>query len=268
MNNYFTKPGILCLIAVSVQILTTHACFGLPVPEDAKRHNDRGNAAVETAKTPADYEHAIAEFEKAKALAPAWADVYYNLALTQELAEKYGDAATSLKQYLRLAPGVDNTEEIKSHINKLEYRLERTAKQEQVAALLEGEWVGFVTFNAGVRRELRFYNLGKGQVSVELPVTYLVDQYVYTDYQRIKVKINEESVSFKFRAKTVLKSISQTLYADVNIELKVVDSNTLEGLLFQDGEKSDQKLVFSKVVKRPDAVESTWNSKNPGKKGW
>ncbi len=112
------------------------------VGEDAKRNYDRGNTAVEMAKNPADYIKAIAEYEKAKALAPAWADVYYNLALTQELAKKYGDAATSLKQYLRLAPGADNAEEIKSHINKLEYQAEKVKESQNVIKKLTapGEW--------------------------------------------------------------------------------------------------------------------------------
>ncbi len=106
------------------------------IPEEARRHYDRGNAAVEMAKNPADYIKAIAEYEKAKSLAPAWADVYYNLALTQELAKKYGDAATSLKQYLRLAPEADNAEVIKSHINKLEYQAENVLTLDDIAEVL------------------------------------------------------------------------------------------------------------------------------------
>jgi tetratricopeptide (TPR) repeat protein len=99
--------------------------FGQTVSEEAKRHFNRGMAAVEMAKSPADYESAIKEFEQAARLAPDWPDVYYNLGIVQEKAEKYSDAVTNLKQYLRLAPNASDAEAVKSLIDKLEYKAEQ-----------------------------------------------------------------------------------------------------------------------------------------------
>jgi tetratricopeptide (TPR) repeat protein len=112
------------------------------VVEQARRHFDRGMAAVEMAKTPADYEKAIQEFEKAAQLAPQWPDVYYNLGLVQEQAERYGDAVTSLKQYLGLAPNASDAPEVKSVINKLEYRKEQLAEEAAILNSLVGTWFG------------------------------------------------------------------------------------------------------------------------------
>jgi hypothetical protein len=99
--------------------------FGQAVSDEAKRHFDRGMAAVEMAKSPDDFAPAIREFEQAVSLAPNWPDVYYNLGMAQEKAGKYSDAITNLKQYLRLAPNASNAETVKSLINKLEYKVER-----------------------------------------------------------------------------------------------------------------------------------------------
>jgi tetratricopeptide (TPR) repeat protein len=105
--------------------------FGQTVSEEAKRHFDRGMAAVEMAKSPEDFKDAIKEFEQAIRLAPDWPDVYYNLGMVQEKAEKYSDAVTNLKQYLRLAPNASDVETVKSLINKLEYKLEYKKDQEE-----------------------------------------------------------------------------------------------------------------------------------------
>lgn len=103
----------------------TASSFGQQaVSEEAKRHFDRGMAAIEMAKSPDDYAPAIKEFERAASLAPDWPDAYYNLGRVQEKAEKYRDAITSLKQYLRLAPDAGDAEAVKTLINKLEYKAE------------------------------------------------------------------------------------------------------------------------------------------------
>jgi tetratricopeptide (TPR) repeat protein len=94
------------------------------VPEEAKRHFDYGTAATEDSK----YELAIREFEQAVRLAPDWPEARYNLGFVQEKAEKYREAVASYKEYLRLAPDADDVEEVKSRINKLEYKW-KTADQ-------------------------------------------------------------------------------------------------------------------------------------------
>ena len=110
--------------------------FGQDVSEEAKRHFDRGMAALEMAKSPSDYAAAINEFEQAARLAPDWPAVYYNLGKVQEAAEKYGDAIRSFREYLRLAPDAEDAEEIKSLINKLEYKAEQVLSIPEIIKVL------------------------------------------------------------------------------------------------------------------------------------
>lgn len=116
------KKIIVLLTTIFILIFGIASSFGQTVSEEARRHFDYGMAAIEMAKSPADYEAAIKEFEQATKLAPDWPDAFYNLGLAQEGVEKFADAARSYRQYLRLAPDADDAEEIKSLINKLEYK--------------------------------------------------------------------------------------------------------------------------------------------------
>ena len=95
------------------------------ISDDARRYFDRGQAAVEMAKTSADYEDAIKEFEKAARLAPDWSDVYYNLGLIQEKIGKYDDAFRNLTKYLELSPNASDAGEVKKFIAKIEYKMEK-----------------------------------------------------------------------------------------------------------------------------------------------
>lgn len=110
--------------------------FGQNISDDARRHFDRGTAAVEMAKSPADYEVAIKEFKQAISLAPDWADAYFNLGKVQEQAEKFGEAIASLKEYLRLAPNASDADEVKSLINKLQYKAENTLTMADISLVL------------------------------------------------------------------------------------------------------------------------------------
>jgi tetratricopeptide (TPR) repeat protein len=107
------KKIVCSLLATTVFICLAILSWAATVPKEAQRHFDRGLVAVEVAKTPEDYEQAIEEFRKAQSLTPDWADVYYNLALIQEKAGKYGDAVVNFKKYLRLAPNSKGTEDRK-----------------------------------------------------------------------------------------------------------------------------------------------------------
>jgi len=111
--------------------------LGQTIPEEARRHFGRGTAAVEMAKTPADYEKAITEFEKAKALAPNWADIHYNLGLLYEQVEQYDDAIRSLQKYLELNPSAGDGENVRQGIYKIEYK----KKKFQDPSSLVGIWV-------------------------------------------------------------------------------------------------------------------------------
>ena len=120
------------VVVLAVSALLLSAANARAVSEEARRHMDRGQAAVEMAKAPEDYAPAIKEFEQAIRLAPDWPAPYYNLGLAQEKAGKFSDAITSLKQYLRLAPNASDAETVKTLINKLEYKRDRSN--------IEGRW--------------------------------------------------------------------------------------------------------------------------------
>lgn len=120
------KSLFVILSVVVIMIAGFTSVFGQTVSAEAKRHFDRGTAAVEMAKSPDDYEVAIKEFKQAIDLAPDWADAYYNLGKVQEQAEKFADAVASFRQYLRLAPSATDAETVKSLINKLEFKAENT----------------------------------------------------------------------------------------------------------------------------------------------
>jgi hypothetical protein len=98
------------------------------LPEAARRHTSRGEAAIETAKTPADWEVAVKEFEQAVGAAPWSSSCYYNLATVQEHAERPGDAMQSFKFYLLADPEAKDAEAVKSKIYKLEFLQEKAQK--------------------------------------------------------------------------------------------------------------------------------------------
>ncbi len=120
------KKMVIWQAVLVVLISGTGPSFGQQtIPAGAQRYFDRGIAAVEMAKSPADYEAAIKEFGQAASLAPNWPDAYYNLGMVQEKAGKYRDAISSLKQYLRFAPDASNANTVRSLINRLEYKNEQ-----------------------------------------------------------------------------------------------------------------------------------------------
>jgi|APSaa5957512622_1039677.scaffolds.fasta_scaffold38662_4 tetratricopeptide (TPR) repeat protein len=119
-------------------------CIGIAeaqnISDEAMRHFDRGQAAVEIAESTTDYEDAIKEFEKAAKLAPEWPDVYYNLGLIQEKVGKDDDAIRNLTKYLELSPNASDSREVKKFVAKIEYKLEKAkAEYDKIKDFL-GEW--------------------------------------------------------------------------------------------------------------------------------
>jgi len=119
------KKSAFLLTTVFILVFGIALSYGQGVSEEARRHFDRGMVALDMAKSPAECEPAIKEFEQAARLAPDWPHAFYNLGAAQAKAEKYGDAVRSFQQYLRLAPNADDAEDVKSIINKLEYKAEQ-----------------------------------------------------------------------------------------------------------------------------------------------
>lgn len=102
------------------------------ISDEAMRYFGRGQAAVEMAKSPADYEPAIREFKQAARLAPDWPDVYYNLGLLQEKVGRYDNAIRNLRKYLELSPNASDAGEVKQFIAKIEYKMEKKDGYEKV----------------------------------------------------------------------------------------------------------------------------------------
>jgi hypothetical protein len=90
------------------------------VPEEARRPFVRGNAAMSEAKTPDDYGRAAQLYEEALALAPWWADPYFNLAKARELRREYDGAIRSLRFYLLAGVAASEAREAQDRIYVLE----------------------------------------------------------------------------------------------------------------------------------------------------
>lgn len=99
--------------------------LGQTISDEARRHMDRGVAAVESAATEAELEDAVNEFRQATRLAPDWPDAYFNLAKVEEKLGLNGPAIADFRSYLRLAPEATDIQEVTRIINRLEYKLEQ-----------------------------------------------------------------------------------------------------------------------------------------------
>ena len=135
------KMKVLYLVAVfAVSALLLSSINAQTIPEEARRHMARGQAAVEMAKSTEEYAPAIKEFEQAVKLAPNWPDPYYNLAILQEKTGKLKEAVESLKQYLRLAPDAPDAAKIQEHIYKLEYKAEQVLTVPEIIDVLVSDF--------------------------------------------------------------------------------------------------------------------------------
>lgn len=101
------------------------------IPEEAERRMARGFAAFKAAKSTAEYQDAIKEFEAAVAAGPWYSDAYFNLGVAQDKAEKYADALQSLKWALMASP---DDKEIKALFYEVEFRNEKYNSPEARAA--------------------------------------------------------------------------------------------------------------------------------------
>lgn len=128
------RNSLLLLVLVIVCIIG-HA-DAQSISDEAMRHFDRGQAAVEMAKSPADYEDAIREFEQAILLAPDWPDVYYNIGLIQEKVGRYDNAIRNLSKYLELSPNASDVREVKKFIAKIEYKMEKEERIKRVYEIM------------------------------------------------------------------------------------------------------------------------------------
>jgi len=91
------------------------------IPEAAKKHLLAGIDAIETAKTPADFDKAVGEFETAAKIAPDVPDVYYYLGKTLSMTRgRTKQAIDAYNRYLALAPNAPDAAKVKAEIAELE----------------------------------------------------------------------------------------------------------------------------------------------------
>jgi tetratricopeptide (TPR) repeat protein len=89
------------------------------VPADAKTHTAAALKIVQSAKTKADLAAARLEYQSALALAPWWADVWFNLAALDEQLGADGEASFALETYLRSAPDAPDKDRIEKKLEEL-----------------------------------------------------------------------------------------------------------------------------------------------------
>ncbi len=108
------------------------------VPEEARRHMLRGEAAVDAARDKGGFLRAADEFGKALLLAPWLAEGYYNLGVVCDKAGLYEEAIRALNMYLMAKPNAGDAKQVHDLIYKIEYRIEeakRLAEEENKKAL-------------------------------------------------------------------------------------------------------------------------------------
>lgn len=125
------------------------ASRGRTAPDAAVAHEGRAEAAVQMAKSPADFLLAAKEFEKAIQAAPWVAAYHYNRGVVLEKAEKYAAAARSLELYLLAEPNAKDAREVKKKIAGLRFKQELAARPQAApqpqqakptAPALSGAW--------------------------------------------------------------------------------------------------------------------------------
>jgi len=100
----------------------------LDVPEEARRHMLRGEAAVATARDKGGFLRAADEFGKALLRAPWLAEGYYNLGVVRDKAGLYEEAIRALNMYLVAKPNAEDAKEARGLIYKIEYRQEEAKR--------------------------------------------------------------------------------------------------------------------------------------------
>ncbi len=105
------------------------------IPDDARRYMNRGMAAAEDAKNEKDFSDAAEEFQKAVNAAPWMGAGYRGLAVTQEKSGQYAQALQNLKLFLLTNPAPDDAAAARTMIDKIEYRMEKAAKESSPEAL-------------------------------------------------------------------------------------------------------------------------------------
>lgn len=101
-----------------------------PVPEEALMHEGAAEYVFKSAKAPADFAEAAAEYEKALLAAPWVAADYFNCGVAYEKADKPEPALRNFKLYLLAAPDANDAVEVRKHVGALQFMVDKAAKEQ------------------------------------------------------------------------------------------------------------------------------------------
>jgi tetratricopeptide (TPR) repeat protein len=215
--------------------------------EAARRHMDRGQAAVEMAKSPEDFEEAAREFQKAIDLAPNWADPYYSLALVQDKMERFDDAMKNLASYLELVPQANDTAQVKQLINKIDYKKERADRSQAVIRVLTGtgDWKWISGRAYGISDPHSKFRLRDGRLET------LVLHAPLLPYQWVPVAYDGKLLQYEFTWYTVN---THQFKASVTLEIKSTSPLRLKAKLVDEQLWGDHTVdEFEYVIEWVDA---------------
>ena len=246
-----------CLFCIAILLFAIgNSTWAESVPREAQKHMNRGMAAAEMAKSPAEYEEAIREFEKAVRLAPGWPAPYFNLGYVQNEAGNYEEALNNYRKYLKLVPNAPDAEQVQKEIDQIEYRLEKVSEAAKIRGWLEGEWGSVETGPFLVR-----FIVNGDSVNMYYPTTLKTfDRVSMADYETILIKQEGRKIQFGVVQKLKTKDRSGGAWyvlweANTQFNLNLIAPNKMEGTFVyirkagHSGEivyKSEGKASFSK----------------------
>lgn len=209
--------NLALLIFIPAVLLFSSPALGQS--DEARRHFDRGMAAVEMAKAPEDLQIAINEFKEATILAPDWPDAFFNLGKVQEAAEKFAEAIASLRRYLELAPNAPDGDAVRSMINKIAYKAENVITAEKAVAILGQLSTWSAKESPGFHRYVR----PLGPNSIEVPTSILWKQgRTEPDVFHSELKVNGPKISFRYTTVLMDRNNVGNTTTDYEIEIEVV----------------------------------------------
>ena len=120
-DNYLREK----IIALAIELPETPA-----VPEEARQLFAAASTQIRQASTPVALGQPIALLQKTLAIAPWWANAYYNLSRALELNGQYDEAVQQLNYYLKLNPPEADAREARAHIVVIQ-TIKETAAQKR-----------------------------------------------------------------------------------------------------------------------------------------
>ena len=199
-----------CLFCVAIVLFAAgNSTWAENVSREAQKHMNRGMAAAEMAKSPADYEEAIREFEQAVNLVPGWPEPYFNLGCVQKAAGNYQEALDNYRKYLELVPNASDAGQVQTEIDQIEYKLEKIleVKQEEdrikekykavLGRWISEEYVAWSKIPMSLNYEIRLRN---GQLMVGVWGEYGED---YNKERLVPAKFDGKILTFHFGTSSV-----------------------------------------------------------------